>query len=233
MSGTRSQRLFVAVLPPGPAADELAGAVAPLHRLPGAMDLRWTAREGWHYTLAFLGNVDEELLPALYTRLERAARRTEPFPLRIRGGGRFDGRVLWAGAEGGLGTLRLLAERAARRTEPFPLRIRGGGRFDGRVLWAGAEGGLGTLRLLAERAAAAARRSGIPMEKHQRHTPHLTLARSRAQADLAPYTAALEDFDGTPWEVGEIGLVRSDLPVDGVPGEQPRYGVVRAWPLGG
>ncbi|MER7904860.1 RNA 2',3'-cyclic phosphodiesterase [Streptomyces sp. NPDC013130] len=193
MSGTRSQRLFVAVLPPGPAADELAGAVAPLHRLPGAMDLRWTAREGWHYTLAFLGNVDEELLPALYTRLERAARRTEPFPLRIRGGGRFDGRVLWAGAEGGLGTLRLLAERAA----------------------------------------AAARRSGIPMEEHQRHTPHLTLARSRAQADLAPYTAALEDFDGTPWEVGEIGLVRSDLPVDGVPGEQPRYGVVRAWPLGG
>ncbi|MER6550827.1 RNA 2',3'-cyclic phosphodiesterase [Streptomyces sp. NPDC049952] len=193
MSGTRSQRLFVAVLPPGPAADELAGAVAPLHRLPGAMDLRWTAREGWHYTLAFLGNVDEELLPALYTRLERAARRTEPFPLRIRGGGRFDGRVLWAGAEGGLGTLRLLAERAA----------------------------------------AAARRSGIPMEEHQRHTPHLTLARSRAQADLAPYTAALEDFDGTPWEVGEIGLVRSDLPVDGVPGEQPRYRVVRAWPLGG
>ena len=193
MSGTRSQRLFVAVLPPGPAADELAGAVAPLHRLPGAMDLRWTAREGWHYTLAFLGNVDEELLPALYTRLERAAHRTEPFPLRIRGGGRFDGRVLWAGAEGGLGTLRLLAERAA----------------------------------------AAVRRSGIPMEEHQRHTPHLTLARSRAQADLAPYTAALEDFDGTPWEVGEIGLVRSDLPVDGVPGEQPRYRVVRAWPLGG
>ncbi|MDF0370796.1 MULTISPECIES: RNA 2',3'-cyclic phosphodiesterase [Streptomyces] len=192
MSGTRSQRLFVAVLPPGPAADELAGAVAPLHRLPGAMDLRWTAREGWHYTLAFLGNVDEELLPALYTRLERAAHRTEPFPLRIRGGGRFDGRVLWAGAEGGLGTLRLLAERAA----------------------------------------AAARKSGILMEEHQRHTPHLTLARSRAQADLAPYTAALEGFDGTPWEVGEIGLVRSDLPVDGVPGEQPRYRVVRAWPLG-
>ncbi|MFD9756558.1 RNA 2',3'-cyclic phosphodiesterase [[Kitasatospora] papulosa] len=192
MSGTRSQRLFVAVLPPGPAADELAGAVAPLHRLPGAMDLRWTARAGWHYTLAFLGNVDEELLPALYARLERAAHRTEPFPLRIRGGGRFDGRVLWAGAEGGLGTLRLLAERAA----------------------------------------AAARKSGIPMEEHQRHTPHLTLARSRAQADLAPYTAALESFDGTPWEVGEIGLVRSDLPVDGVPGEQPRYRVVRAWPLG-
>ncbi|MFE4692486.1 RNA 2',3'-cyclic phosphodiesterase [Streptomyces sp. NPDC056749] len=192
MSSTRSQRLFAAVLPPGPAADELARAVAPLHRLPGAADLRWTARAGWHYTLAFLGNVDEELMPELCTRLGRAARRTEPFPLRIRGGGRFDGRALWAGAEGGLGTLRLLAERAA----------------------------------------AAARKSGIPMEEHRRYTPHLTLARSGAQADLTPYTAALEGFEGIWWEAGEIGLVRSDLPVDGVPGEQPRYEVVRAWPLG-
>ncbi|WP_424921395.1 RNA 2',3'-cyclic phosphodiesterase [Streptomyces sp. wa1] len=192
MSSTRSQRLFAAVLPPGPAADELAGAVAPLHRLPGAADLRWTARAGWHYTLAFLGNVDEELMPELCTRLARAARRTEPFPLRIRGGGRFDGRALWAGAEGDLGTLRLLAERAS----------------------------------------AAARKSGIPMEEHRRYTPHLTLARSRAQADLSPYTAALEGFEGIWWEAGELGLVRSDLPVDGVPGEQPRYEVVRAWPLG-
>ncbi|WP_327435843.1 MULTISPECIES: RNA 2',3'-cyclic phosphodiesterase [unclassified Streptomyces] len=192
MSSTRSQRLFAAVLPPGPAADELAGAVAPLHRLPGAADLRWTARAGWHYTLAFLGNVDAELMPELCTRLARAARRTEAFPLRIRGGGRFDGRALWAGAEGGLGTLRLLAERTS----------------------------------------AAARKSGIPMEEHRRHTPHLTLARSRAQADLSPYTAALEGFEGIWWEAGELGLVRSDLPVDGVPGEQPRYEVVRAWPLG-
>ncbi|MFD9287353.1 RNA 2',3'-cyclic phosphodiesterase [Streptomyces sp. NPDC060030] len=187
-----SQRLFAAVLPPAPAADELAGAVARLRRLPGALDLRWTARAGWHYTLAFLGSVDEELLPELYTRLARAAHRTEPFPLRIRGGGRFDGRALWAGAEGDLGTLRLLARRAA----------------------------------------AAARKSGIPMEEHRRHTPHLTLARSRSGADLTPYTEALRGFEGTRWEVGEIGLVRSDLPVGGVPGEQPRYEVVRAWPLG-
>ncbi|MFJ8882826.1 RNA 2',3'-cyclic phosphodiesterase [Streptomyces sp. NPDC102402] len=187
-----SQRLFAAVLPPGPAGDELAGAVAPLHGLPGAVNLRWTARAGWHYTLAFLGNVDEELLPDLYTRLERAAHRTHPLRLRIHGGGRFDGRALWAGAAGDLDTLRLLAERTH----------------------------------------AAARRAGVAMEEHRRYTPHLTLARSRVPADLTPYTAALEGFEGMHWEAGELSLVRSNLPVDGVPGEQPRYEVVRAWPLG-
>lgn len=187
-----SQRLFAAVLPPGPAVEELAGAVGRLRGMPGAVDLRWTERAGWHYTLAFLGNVEEELLPELYVRLERAAHRTEPFPLRIHGGGRFDGRALWAGAAGGLDTLRLLAERAD----------------------------------------AAARRAGVPMEEHRRFTPHLTLARSRTQADLTPYVAALEGFEGMHWEAGELSLVRSRLPVDGVPGEQPRYEVARAWPLG-
>jgi RNA 2',3'-cyclic 3'-phosphodiesterase len=187
-----SQRLFAAVLPPGPAMDELAGAVGRLRGMPGAVNLRWAARASWHYTLAFLGNVDEELLPELYTRMERAAHRTEPFPLRIHGGGRFDGRALWAGAAGDLDTLRLLAERAH----------------------------------------AAAHRAGVPMEEHRRYTPHLTLARSRVPADLTPYTAALAGFEGMHWEAGELSLVRSDLPVDGVPGEQPGYEVVRAWPLG-
>ncbi|MGW1316866.1 RNA 2',3'-cyclic phosphodiesterase [Streptomyces sp. NPDC002426] len=192
-SSSRSQRLFAAVLPPEPVADELARALAPLHAIPGAADLRWTAPAGRHFTLAFLGEVDEELLPELDARMERAARRTAPFPLRISGGGRFDGRALWAGAAGGLDTLRLLAARAH----------------------------------------AAARKAGVPMEEeHRRYTPHLTLARSRGHADLTPYTAALEGFQGREWEVREMSLVRSRLPAGGVPGEQPRHEVVRAWPLG-
>ncbi|MGW8886622.1 RNA 2',3'-cyclic phosphodiesterase [Streptomyces sp. NPDC055749] len=185
-------RLFAAVLPPADAVEELQGAMVPLHAIPGAVNLRWTQNEGWHYTLAFLGEVDEELLPELYLRMERAAHRTDPFPLRIHGAGRFDGHALWAGAAGGLDTMRLLSERAG----------------------------------------AAARRSGVPMDGHHRYTPHLTLARSRVPADLTPYTAALEGFEGMRWEADELSLVRSGLPVDGVPGEQPRYEVVRAWPLG-
>ncbi|MFF1910497.1 RNA 2',3'-cyclic phosphodiesterase [Streptomyces sp. NPDC058239] len=185
-------RLFVAVLPPDHAVQELRRAVDPLRALPGAGKLRWTGTPSWHFTLAFLGSVDEEVLPELCARLERAARRTELFPLRIHGAGRFSGRALWAGAAGGIDTLRLLAERAD----------------------------------------AAARRTGIPMEEHRRYAAHLTLARSRTDADLRPFVEALGGFEGTPWEVGEVALVRSNLPVAGVLGEQPRYEAIASWSLG-
>ncbi|MFF2329131.1 MULTISPECIES: RNA 2',3'-cyclic phosphodiesterase [unclassified Streptomyces] len=186
-----SLRLFVAVVPPDRAVQELHRAVEPLRSLPGAGKLRWTGTPGWHFTLAFLGAVDEDVLPELGERLARAAHRTEPFPLCVHGAGRFGGRVLWAGAAGAIGTLRLLAERAD----------------------------------------AAARRAGIPMEEHRRYHAHLTLARSRTDVDLRPYVEALADFEGTPWEVGELALVRSNLPGGGVPGERPRYETIASWPL--
>ncbi|MFD9866660.1 RNA 2',3'-cyclic phosphodiesterase [Streptomyces niveus] len=177
-------RLFAAVLPPVHAADELAEAVdLRVRGLPGAEGMRWTGRAGWHFTLAFMGEVDDALVPELTERLERAAHRTRAFSLRLRGGGHFGGRALWAGAAGGIAELRRLAERAD----------------------------------------AAARRTGVPMEEHRSYRPHLTLARTRTETDLRPYVAALDGFEGTPWEVGELALVRSRLPVDGVPGEQPRY----------
>ncbi|MCL7380185.1 RNA 2',3'-cyclic phosphodiesterase [Streptomyces sp. 35G-GA-8] len=201
-------RLFAAVLPPAEAVEELARAVDRLRGLPGADRLRWTGHDGWHFTLAFMGEVEDGLLPELTERLERAARRTEPFALRIHGGGHFGGRALWAGAAGETGELRLLAKRSG----------------------------------------AAARRAGVPMEEHRRYQAHLTLARSRGgrmdapggrtdvagrtDVDLALYADALDAFDGTPWEVAELVLVRSRLPVSGVPGEQPRYEAVVRCPLG-
>jgi len=112
-------RLFAALLPPERVLAELASVVDELRQLPGADTLRWTGRPGWHYTLAFYGEVDEDVVPELSARLERAARRTEPFGLAVRGGGQFgQGRALWAGAEGDLAGLRLLADRceaAARK----------------------------------------------------------------------------------------------------------------------
>ncbi|WP_349362134.1 RNA 2',3'-cyclic phosphodiesterase [Streptomyces sp. H27-C3] len=80
--------------------------------------MRWTARAGWHFTLAFLGEVDDTLLPGIKEHLGRAAARHEPFPLRVDSGGHFGQRALWAGASGGLDPMRRLAERtdtAARR----------------------------------------------------------------------------------------------------------------------
>ncbi|MER6157390.1 RNA 2',3'-cyclic phosphodiesterase [Streptomyces sp. NPDC001868] len=106
-------RLFAAVLPPDEVVDELGLVIGELKGLVGAERLRWTVPAGWHFTLAFYGEVDEDVVPELSRRLERAAGRSGPFPLAVRGGGQFGhGRALWAGAEGGLGALRLLADRA-------------------------------------------------------------------------------------------------------------------------
>lgn len=185
-------RLFAAVLPPQPVLDELALIVEELRALPGADRLRWTGRPGWHYTLAFMGEVDGTLLPGLDERLARAAHRTEPFPLRVHGGGRFGRRALWAGAAGGLDDMRLLAERTD----------------------------------------AAARHAGVPMDEHRRYQAHLTLARSRTDADLRPYVVELERFKSRRWEVTELTLIRSNLPASGVPGDRPRYETVATWPLG-
>ncbi|MFB7412983.1 RNA 2',3'-cyclic phosphodiesterase [Streptomyces sp. NPDC056202] len=187
-------RLFAAVLPPPERLDELGHVVDRLHRLPGADGLRWTSRPGWHLTLAFMGEVGEELLPELRVRLARAAHRTPPFPLRLHGGGHFGRRALWAGVAGDLDELRLLAERAD----------------------------------------AAARRAGVAMDEHRRYQAHLTVARARGETvDLHPFLDGMGTFEGARWEVGELALVRSNLPVSGVRGEQPRYEQVGGWPLAG
>jgi 2'-5' RNA ligase len=188
-------RLFAALLPPPAAADALAAALEPLRSLPGARDLRWTAPAGWHYTLAFLGEVPDDVRPGLDERLARAAHRHEPCELRTAGGGRFGNRALWTAAEGDLRELSRLAD---------------------------------TVR-------AAARRAGAPGDEQHGFRPHLTLARTskNAPVDLRPFAAALADFRGTWWRADTLSLVASTLPRSGVPGEQPAYTAVGAWPLGG
>ncbi|GHE80960.1 RNA 2',3'-cyclic phosphodiesterase [Streptomyces longispororuber] len=185
-------RLFAAVLPPEAVVAELGGWVAGVRRLPGAEALRWTERAGWHLTLAFLGEVDDGLVPDLEARYARAARRTEPFPLALSGGGHFGGRALWAGLTGDVAALRLLAARAE----------------------------------------AGARRARVAMDARRGFHPHLTVARSRGEADLRPYVEALAPFEGAAWQADELSLVRSHLPVGGSPGARPRYERLAGWPLG-
>ncbi|UUU23033.1 RNA 2',3'-cyclic phosphodiesterase [Streptomyces sp. DSM 40750] len=106
-------RLFAAVLPPADVVDELALVIGELRSRADADRLRWTEPPGWHFTLAFYGEVDAYVAADLSERLARAAHRTDAFPLAVGGGGQFGhGRALWAGAEGDLGALRLLADRA-------------------------------------------------------------------------------------------------------------------------
>jgi RNA 2',3'-cyclic 3'-phosphodiesterase len=108
-------RLFVAIVPPPEVLDELAAAVEPLRI--AAPELRWTGRESWHLTLAFLGEVEEGLLAELSIRLERAARRHEQQRLSIAGGGAFPSasraRVVWAGFRADSRALAALAASVA------------------------------------------------------------------------------------------------------------------------
>ncbi|CAM5466654.1 RNA 2',3'-cyclic phosphodiesterase [Streptomyces diastaticus] len=104
-------RLFVAVVPPQEVLAELDRATAALEALPGTDRLRRTEAAGRHFTLAFLGPCDPGRLDGLTARLARAAHRTAPFPLALRGAGHFGDRVLWARPEGGLTALGRLADR--------------------------------------------------------------------------------------------------------------------------
>jgi RNA 2',3'-cyclic 3'-phosphodiesterase len=108
-------RLFVAVVPPRAALDELEATVAPLR--PGWPALRWTGMPAWHLTLAFLGEVGDDTAAALGPRLERAAGRHPGLPLSLAGAGAFPGparaRVLWTGLRGDHRALEALARSVA------------------------------------------------------------------------------------------------------------------------
>jgi RNA 2',3'-cyclic 3'-phosphodiesterase len=108
-------RLFVAIAPPAAVLDELDALAGPLRT--GRQDLRWTSREAWHVTLAFLGQVDEAAAARLPPRLERAAHRHDAFRLAFSGGGAFPSatraNVLWSGLSGDRGALARLAESVA------------------------------------------------------------------------------------------------------------------------
>jgi 2'-5' RNA ligase len=117
-------RLFVAITPPADVVAELHLRTSELREL--APGLRWSRPEQWHLTLAFLGEVSDETLPELTTRLGRAAGRHPPLALALSGGGRFGNRVLWTPVTGdrtGLGRL-VDSVRAAVRRSGLPIEDR-------------------------------------------------------------------------------------------------------------
>jgi RNA 2',3'-cyclic 3'-phosphodiesterase len=120
-----TMRLFVAIAPPPEVLDELDRLAAPLRA--ARDDLRWTSREAWHVTLAFLGEVHESSLPDLLIRLERAARRHHDIRLAVSGAGAFPtphrANVLWSGLSGDRRSLANLAASVtagARRAGATP-----------------------------------------------------------------------------------------------------------------
>jgi RNA 2',3'-cyclic 3'-phosphodiesterase len=106
-------RLFVAVTPPADALDELEAAVAPLRS--SCPYLRWTGRQNWHVTLAFLGEVDDAAVDKLGSGLAGVAKdaRTSSVSLGRAGSfpeGRLLANVLWVGLNDDAGFVRGLAD---------------------------------------------------------------------------------------------------------------------------
>lgn len=118
-------RHFVGVIPDAAARSDLDAAVAGIRQHAGGP--RWSPREAWHITLAFLGDVPDPVVPPLRRELATAAATVEPFRLRLAAAGTFPARrapaVLWAGVAGDVAALERLARltrHAAQQVEIPP-----------------------------------------------------------------------------------------------------------------
>jgi 2'-5' RNA ligase len=125
MSKTRT---FIAV----EAADEAQGAaLTAIDRLRGAAEgVRWVAPDNLHWTMQFLGDLDDRVMAEVCLRTVRVAARHEAFELEARGVGAFPSiqrpRTIWLGA--GQGSERFCALQADVEAAMRELGFRGEGR---------------------------------------------------------------------------------------------------------
>jgi 2'-5' RNA ligase len=87
--------------------------------LPSGGDIKWVAAENLHWTLQFLGNLDEREIPEVCDAVSKTAREIEPFELEARGAGAFPSasrpRTLWIGARQGERAMTVLHSAIDRR----------------------------------------------------------------------------------------------------------------------
>ena len=185
-------RLFVGIVPPPEAISHAAGAVDRISST--TPDVRWIPPQRWHVTLAFLGEVEPDRLPALTGRLDEVAASQAPIAdLALAGSGTFPG-VLWLG----------LAD-AARDAEPAA-----GGRFSPEVRLGG----------LADAVQRAVPLAGVHLESRP-WQPHLTVGRwrpsPRREGAARAAARSLAVYAGPAFGVHEIRLVHS------ITGPAPTY----------
>jgi 2'-5' RNA ligase len=84
-----------------------------------ATNVKWVAPENLHWTLQFLGDVDERDIPEVCQAVATAALECEPFDIEARGAGAFPSadrpRTLWIGAGEGAREMSLLHAAVERR----------------------------------------------------------------------------------------------------------------------
>ena len=110
-------RTFIAVA----ASPEIRqGALRLIETLrPAAGDVKWVEAENLHWTLQFLGNIDERNIPEVCEAVAKAAEEMEAFEVETRGAGAFPSadrpRTLWIGAGQGERSMSVLHAAVERR----------------------------------------------------------------------------------------------------------------------
>lgn len=201
-------RVFAAVWPPQGVLDHLDLAIGAVRRRLGSAagtgPVRWSARETWHLTCAFYGDVADGRMPELSRELAAVAAGTAPYGLALRGAGMFAHRTLWVGVGGDVAAQRELArsavaagravgvrpdERPRERAHLTIGRVRGGGRPGNGGPGRRDRGDAGRVRL------GAGRWSGVPDAVDA--------------VDPDGVVAALAVYEGPAWTVDALRLVAS------------------------
>lgn len=121
-------RTFVAVSPSDETRAQAAKLAAELR--PSAAHIQWVVPTNLHWTLHFLGNVEDTTLPAVCDVVATAVGNFEPFLLTAGGAGAFPSpekpRTLWLGTTEG--TRQLVALQAAVKAGLDQLGFRGENR---------------------------------------------------------------------------------------------------------
>ena len=120
------KRLFVALLLPNPVRDVVQQVQTRLRDVMGDEGIRWTRPEQFHFTLKFLGDVEDSELPSVVEGVEAAAARSASWNLSVANIGVFprqrSPQVLWVGAKVGVPVLQTTAqylnEELAKRNFP-------------------------------------------------------------------------------------------------------------------
>ncbi len=114
-------RTFIAIDLPDAVRRFLAARQDRLRAAGGSV--RWVRPERMHLTLAFLGEVPEEMAPEVEAAVREACAGFAPVPIEMGGAGQFPPRgrprVVWTGLEDPAGRLLALQAALARATEVF------------------------------------------------------------------------------------------------------------------
>jgi 2'-5' RNA ligase len=93
---------------------------------PAAGDVKWVAPENLHWTLQFLGDVDNLEIPVVCNAVSSAVAELESFDLEARGAGAFPGadrpRTLWLGAGAGAQAIVALHDAIQKKLDRLGYR---------------------------------------------------------------------------------------------------------------